>query len=114
MDYRAVAALTIFTITLYLMIRRPCGVNLGLAAGIGAALSLLAGTVTLTDAITAFMEILDAAFAFISIVAFSVTLDSLGFFRWAAIKVIKSANGDGLKLYFIYLATNSFCKHIIR
>jgi len=77
MDYRAVAALTIFTITLYLMIRRPHGVNLGLAAGIGAALSLLAGTVTLSDTITAFMEILDAASAFIGIVAFSVTLDSL-------------------------------------
>jgi arsenical pump membrane protein len=100
MDYRAVAALTIFMVTLYLMIRRPHRVNLGLAASMGAVLSLLAGTVTLSDAIAAFMEILDAAFAFIGIVAFSVTLDSLGFFRWAAIKVIRSANGDGLKLYF--------------
>ncbi|MEM2739430.1 MAG: ArsB/NhaD family transporter [Candidatus Bathyarchaeia archaeon] len=100
MDYRAVAALTIFTVTLYLMVRRPHRINLGLASGVGAALSLLAGTVTLSDAAAAFIEILDAAFAFTGIVAFSLMLDSLGFFRWAALKVIRSADGDGLKLYF--------------
>ncbi|MBS7642369.1 hypothetical protein KEJ40_04315 [Candidatus Bathyarchaeota archaeon] len=100
MDYRAVAALAIFIFTLYLMVRRPYRINLGLASGIGAILSLLAGTVTLSDAVTAFMEIMDAALAFIGIVAFSLILDYLGFFRWAAIKVIKAASGDGLKLYF--------------
>ena len=46
MDYVAVAALAIFAITLFLMIKRPKGLRLGYAAGIGAAASLLLGTVS--------------------------------------------------------------------
>jgi hypothetical protein len=36
MSYNAISALIIFIITLFLMIKRPRGVSLGLAAGIGA------------------------------------------------------------------------------
>jgi len=50
MDYHPAAALAIFMVTLFLMIKRPRGINLGLAAGIGAVASLLFGTVTLNDA----------------------------------------------------------------
>jgi hypothetical protein len=55
MDYHPAAALAIFIVTLFLMIKRPRGINLGLAAGIGAAASLLFGTVTLSDAAAAFL-----------------------------------------------------------
>jgi arsenical pump membrane protein len=100
MDYNAVAALAIFLVTLFMMIKRPRGISLGLAAGIGAAASLLLGTITLNDAASAFVDIWDAALAFIGIVAFSVVLDAMGFFKWAAMKVVKLAAGSGLKLYF--------------
>jgi len=100
MSYNAVAALAIFLVTLFMMIKRPRGISLGLAAGIGAAASLLLGTVTLNDAASAFVDIWDAALAFIGIVAFSVVLDAMGFFKWAAMKVVKLAAGSGLKLYF--------------
>jgi len=108
MDYHPAAALAIFIVTLFLMIKRPRGINLGLAAGIGAAASLLFGTVTLSDAVAAFFDIWDAALAFIGIVTLSVTLDAMGFFKWAAIKVVKLAGGSGLKLYFYISLLTAF------
>jgi arsenical pump membrane protein len=108
MDYHPAAALAIFMVTLFLMIKRPRGINLGLAAGIGAVASLLFGTVTLSDAAAAFVDIWDAALAFIGIVTLSVTLDAMGFFKWAAIKVVKLAGGSGLKLYFYVSLLTAF------
>lgn len=100
MDYLPVAALAVFGGTLFLMIRRPHGLRLGYAAGIGAAASLLLGTVTLGQAAQSFLTIWDAALAFLGIVALSVVLDALGFFKWAALRVVQLAGGSGLKLYF--------------
>lgn len=112
MNYHSVAALAIFIVTLFLMIKRPRGISLGLAAGIGAAASLLLGTVTLSDTVVAFVDIWDAALAFIGIVTLSVTLDAMGFFKWAAIKVVKLAGGSGLKLYF-YVSLLTACVSIL-
>jgi arsenical pump membrane protein len=100
LNFTAFAALAIFVGTLVLMIRRPRGIRLGYVAGIGAAFSLLLGTVTLGQAAQSFLDIWDAALAFIGIVALSVTLDAMGFFKWAAIRVVKLAGGSGLRLYF--------------
>ncbi len=100
MDYVPIAALAIFVATLFLMIKRPRGIKLGYAAGIGAVASLLLGTVSLGQAAESFLNIWDAALAFVGIVAFSVILDAMGFFKWAALKVVKSAKGSGLRLYF--------------
>jgi arsenical pump membrane protein len=100
LDYIAVAALAVFISTLFLMIKRPHGIKLGYAAGIGAVASLLLGTVSLGQTAESFIHIWDAALAFIGIVAFSVVLDALGFFKWAALKVVTLAKGNGLRLYF--------------
>ncbi len=100
MDAASVIAVSIFVCTLFLMIRRPRGIRLGLAAGIGALASLILGTVAFGQALQSFLDIWDAALAFIGIVALSVTLDAMGFFKWAALKVVKLAGGNGLKLYF--------------
>jgi arsenical pump membrane protein len=100
MDYTTTAAIAIFISTLFLMIKRPFGIRLGYAAAIGAAASLLLGTVTLNEAAQSFLNIWDAALAFIGIIALSVTLDAMGFFKWAALKVVKFAGGSGLRLYF--------------
>jgi len=53
------------------MIKRPFGLRLGYAAGIGAAASLLLGTVSLGQAARSFIDIWDAALAFLGIVALS-------------------------------------------
>jgi arsenical pump membrane protein len=100
LNYVELAAIAIFVVTLVLMIKRPRGLRLGYAAGIGAVASLLLGTVTLGQVAQSFLDIWDAALAFIGIVALSVTLDAIGFFKWAALRVIQHADGNGLKLYF--------------
>ncbi len=100
LEYVEVAALIIFAVTLFLMIKRPFGLRLGYAAGIGALLSLILGTVSLGQAVQSFLDIWDAALAFLGIVALSVTLDAMGFFRWAALRVVRLARGSGLRLYF--------------
>ncbi|WXG47039.1 MAG: ArsB/NhaD family transporter [Candidatus Atabeyarchaeum deiterrae] len=103
MDFIPVASIAIFLATLFLMIKRPKGINIGVAAGIGAIASLLLGTVTLGDTIVAFGSIWDAALAFVGIVTLSVTLDTMGFFNWAALRIAKLARGNGVKLY-LYIA----------
>lgn len=100
MDYVAVAAIAVFASTLFLMIKRPWGIRLGYAAGIGAVASLLLGTVSLGQAAESFLDIWDAALAFIGIVALSVVLDAMGFFKWAALRVVRLAKGSGIRLYF--------------
>jgi len=100
MSYASAASLAIFAVTLFLMVKRPRGMNLGLAAGIGALASLLLGTVTVNDAVQSFGDIWDAALAFVGIIALSVTLDAMGFFKWAALRVVRLARGSGVKLYF--------------
>jgi arsenical pump membrane protein len=103
LNYITVAGIAVFAVTLFLMIKRPRGLRLGYAAGIGAAASLLLGTVSLGQATQSFMGIWDATLAFLGIIALSVTLDAMGFFRWAALRVVKLARGSGLRLYF-YIA----------
>jgi len=96
----ALVSVGIFVFTLFLMIKQPRGINLRLAAGIGAVASLLLGTVTVDDAVMAFNDIWNAALAFVGIVTLSVTLDVMGFFKWAALRVVRLAKGSGLRLYF--------------
>ncbi len=103
MNYITVAAIAVFAVTLFLMIKRPRGLRIGYAAGIGAAASLLLGTVSLGQTAQSFLDIWDAALAFLGIIALSVTLDAMGFFRWAAMRVVKLAHRNGLRLYF-YIA----------
>jgi len=105
-SYLATVSVLVFGLTLFLMIKRPKGINLGLAAGIGAVLSLVLGTVSIYDAIQSFIDIWDAALAFVGIVALSVALDAMGFFKWAALKVVKFSRCSGIRLYvYITLLT---------
>lgn len=89
-----------FLLTLFLLIKRPKRLNIGITAAIGAILSLLLGTVSVYEAYDALASILDASLAFFGIVTLSVTLDAMGFFKWAVLKMVRLAEGSGLKLYF--------------
>lgn len=100
MDYRGILSIAIFLLTLLLIMKRPKRINLGIAAGIGAILSLVLGTVSLSDAAIALSKIWDASLAFVGIVTLSVTLDAMGFFKYTALRVARLAKGNGVKLYF--------------
>jgi arsenical pump membrane protein len=113
LDCIVMTALAVFGLTLFLMIKRPFGIRLGYAAGIGAILSLILGTVTPEQALQSFVDIWDAALAFLGIVALSVTLDAMGFFRWAALRVVRLARGSGIRLYFLRLPPHISGKHSV-
>lgn len=98
-----VIATFIFVLTWFLMLKRPWNIRLGLASGIGAILSLLFGVIGLGDVLYAFEVVWDAALAFIGILLLSATLNAMGFFKWAAMKIIGFAHGDGVRVYF-YIA----------
>ncbi|MEM3615970.1 MAG: ArsB/NhaD family transporter [Candidatus Methanomethylicia archaeon] len=98
-----VIAAFIFVLTWFLMLKRPWNIRLGWASGVGAILSLLFGVIGLGDVLYAFEVVWDAALAFIGILLLSATLNAMGFFKWAAMKIIGFAHGDGVRVYF-YIA----------
>jgi len=110
-SYLATVSVLVFGLTLFLMIKRPKGINLGLAAGIGAVLSLVLGTVSIYDAIQSFIDIWDAALAFVGIVALSVALDAMGFFKWAALKVVKFSRCSGIRLLRLHNTSHGGSQH---
>ncbi|MEM2015880.1 MAG: ArsB/NhaD family transporter, partial [Candidatus Methanomethylicia archaeon] len=94
------ASILIFVLTWILMIKRPWNIKLGIASGLGALLSLVFGVISLNDVFEALEIVWDAALAFIGILILSATLNAMGFFKWAAMKIINLAHGSGVKVYF--------------
>ncbi|MDQ0340489.1 arsenical pump membrane protein [Caldalkalibacillus uzonensis] len=74
--------------------------NEALPTSIGAALIIMAGIVTLADTVEILNIISGAAITIIATIIMSLVLDSIGFFRWTAVNIIKKANGSGVLLYW--------------
>ncbi len=96
-----IAASAVFLTTLIFIIWQPRGLKIGTAAMIGAAFSLLIGTVSFNDVLIVTDIVWDATLAFIGIIILSMVLDEIGFFEWCAIKMAKLSRGDG-HLMFVY------------
>ncbi len=99
---------SIFLLTMFLVIKQPKNIPIGLSATIGAFLSLLFGIVSLKDVYEVIKIVWDASLAFIGIIFISVVLDNIGFFEWVSLKAIDKANEDGLKLYIYMLLIGAF------
>ena len=100
--------ISIFLITLILIITQPKNFQIGTIAITGAVVSLFVGTVNINDVLAVTNIVWDATLAFIGIIIMSMVLDEIGFFEWCAIKMAKLSNGNGPLLFVYALLLGAF------
>lgn len=92
-------AAAIFIINLILIIVKPYNKSEAFYTIISASAALLLGLVGLNDAVFVVGNIWNAVFSLISIMLISSILDEIGFFRWAALTFVYSAEGSTRRLF---------------
>src|SRR5699024_4567064 len=96
-------SIIIFLFTLTLVIWQPRGLSIGWSATLGAVLSLLAGTVALSDIPVVWGIVWNATATFIAIIIISLLLDAAGFFEWASLHIARWAKGSGQMLFVMII-----------
>ncbi len=93
----------IFLATLIAVILKPKNIGIGYSAIAGAAVSLLLGITTIGDVFIVWGIVWNATFTFVAVIIASLIFDESGFFEYAAIRIARSANGNGLKLFMLII-----------
>jgi arsenical pump membrane protein len=79
---------------------RPRGINEAWPASIGAAIILITGIVSRENLLDIVHKIGGASITIIATIVMAVTLESFGFFHWAAARLASLAKGSGYRLYW--------------
>ena len=98
-----IAAVSIFLVTIILVIWQPRGLGIGWSAAGGAALALMAGVVSWGDIPVVWGIVWNATAAFVAIIVISLLLDAAGFFEWAALHVARWGGGNGSRLFVLFV-----------
>ncbi|WP_053220284.1 arsenic transporter [Virgibacillus senegalensis] len=102
-----VITILIFSLTIFFMLWKPRGLNETVPTSIGAMMLLVIGIVPYHDILDIFNMVSGASFTILSTIVMTIILDSVGFFQWVAVNIIKKVNGSGRRLFF-YIATLCF------
>jgi len=92
-------AVSIFLLTITLVIWQPRGLGVGWSAVFGAVLALLCNVVHLADIPVVWQIIWNATGTFVALIIISLLLDEAGFFAWAALHVARWGRGRGRRLF---------------
>ncbi len=90
----------LFVLAVLFIMWRPFGINEALPSSIAASIVLLFGIVPLADVFNIFSIVSGASITILSTIVMSLVLESIGFFRWAAMNLAIKAKGSGILLFW--------------
>ncbi len=97
-------AISIFALTLTLVMTRPKPFNEASAASLGAFFMIAGGVVSIPQVMEAFSVNLNVLLFFLGLMLVSAVAEKACFFSWSAFKAVKLANGSGGKLLLLIIA----------
>ncbi|MDR3615232.1 MAG: ArsB/NhaD family transporter [Candidatus Obscuribacterales bacterium] len=99
MTIQVLETLGIFSLTLFLILRKPFGLHEAWGTVIGSVLMLVFGLVSFSQSCQTVLEGASVLLFLLALMVLSALLDLAGFFEWAAILAARACDGNGQKLY---------------
>jgi len=104
---RFTESLVIFSITIFLVLKKPAGIGIGYSALIGAFFTLLLGLTSLSQVIVIWNIVWNATFTFVAIIVLSMIYDEIGFFDYISRRIVDYSYGSVRKLFVLMILLGS-------